>query len=130
MKHVGMVVGLLCTVTFAAQAQARGEERGPDIPSEHRPPPGMCRIWIESVPPGQQPAPTDCSSAVRNRPANARVIFGDNYASPDRKKVAPPRGFARILPFARENNDKLEPKKREEKKQTEKPRDAKKPRRD
>ncbi|MEO6443957.1 MAG: hypothetical protein ABIP66_02175 [Gemmatimonadaceae bacterium] len=37
----------------------------------------MCRIWLDSVPPAQQPAPTDCASAIRNRPPNARVIFHD-----------------------------------------------------
>jgi hypothetical protein len=37
----------------------------------------MCRIWINDVPPGKQPAPTDCASAVRNRPANGKVLFGD-----------------------------------------------------
>jgi len=37
----------------------------------------MCRIWLNDVPAGQQPAPTDCASAVRNRPANAKVLFGD-----------------------------------------------------
>jgi hypothetical protein len=37
----------------------------------------MCRIWINDVPPGQQPAPTDCASAVRNRPSNGKVLFGD-----------------------------------------------------
>jgi hypothetical protein len=36
----------------------------------------MCRIWLDGVPADQQPAPTDCATAVRNRPANARVIFG------------------------------------------------------
>jgi hypothetical protein len=44
----------------------------------------MCRIWIDGVPAAQQPAPTDCASAVRNRPANARVLFGDE--SPKNKK--------------------------------------------
>lgn len=53
---------------------------GDDIPPPYRPPAGMCRIWLDNVPPAQQPAPTDCASAVRNRPANARVIFGDDYA--------------------------------------------------
>lgn len=48
------------------------------VPAGHMPPPGMCRIWIDGVPPGQQPAPTDCASAVRNRPPNGRVIFGDD----------------------------------------------------
>ena len=40
----------------------------------------MCRVWVDGVPPGQQPAPTDCRTAIRNRPPNGRVIFGDDYA--------------------------------------------------
>jgi len=48
------------------------------VPPGFFPPAGMCRIWINDVPPGQQPAPTDCASAVRNRPANGRVLFGDD----------------------------------------------------
>jgi hypothetical protein len=46
----------------------------------------MCRIWIKGVPPGQQPAPTDCSSAVRNRPANGKVLFGDEPGKTKRGK--------------------------------------------
>ena len=67
----------------AAQAfKGRGNGRGTDgVPPGHRPPPGMCRIWIDGVPPGQQPAPTDCATAVRNRPSNGRVIFGDDAGS-------------------------------------------------
>ncbi|MDO8500969.1 MAG: hypothetical protein Q7S20_03910 [Gemmatimonadaceae bacterium] len=52
--------------------------QGPMVPPAYRPPAGMCRIWIEGVPAGQQPAPTDCVTAVRNRPVNGSVIFGDN----------------------------------------------------
>jgi hypothetical protein len=48
------------------------------VPSAFYPPAGMCRIWINEVPAGQQPAPTDCVSAVRNRPANGKVLFGDD----------------------------------------------------
>lgn len=48
------------------------------IPKEFLPPPGMCRIWVEGVPPAQQPAPTDCAAAVRNKPSNGRVIYGDD----------------------------------------------------
>jgi hypothetical protein len=48
------------------------------VPPGFFPPTGMCRIWINGVPAGQQPAPTDCASAVRNRPANGRVLFGDD----------------------------------------------------
>lgn len=61
----------------AAPLAAQGKGRGNDgIPPGHRPPAGMCRIWIDGVPPGHQPAPTDCQTAVARRPANARVIFG------------------------------------------------------
>lgn len=48
------------------------------VPPAFFPPSGMCRIWLNDVPAGQQPAPTDCASAVRNRPANGKVLFGDD----------------------------------------------------
>jgi hypothetical protein len=48
------------------------------VPESHRPPPGMCRIWIDGVPPTHQPAPTDCATAIRKRPLNARVVFGSD----------------------------------------------------
>lgn len=47
------------------------------LPPGFAPPRGMCRIWIDNVPPDQQPAPTDCATAVKNRPANGRVIFSE-----------------------------------------------------
>jgi len=60
--------------------QTEQSRRDPIVPPGYSPPAGMCRIWITGVPPGQQPAPTDCPSAVRNRPANGRVLFGDEPA--------------------------------------------------
>ncbi len=48
------------------------------VPPGFYPPTGMCRIWINEVPATQQPAPTDCASAVRNRPSNGKVLFGDD----------------------------------------------------
>jgi hypothetical protein len=78
-------------VAVSASAGAQGLPRGipiPQIPKAspkqqpvppaYRPPQGMCRIWIDGVPPDQQPAPTDCVTAVRNRPANGTVIYGDD----------------------------------------------------
>jgi len=62
------------------------------VPPGFYPPAGMCRVWINGVPAGQQPAPTDCASAVRNRPANARVLFGDEppkKGKSDKKKSGP-----------------------------------------
>ncbi len=96
---------LLALAVFAVSgsAEAQGIPRGipiPQIPKTspkqqpvppaYRPPQGMCRIWIEGVPPDQQPAPTDCVSAVRNRPANGYVIFGNDV--PKKGKDKPKKG--------------------------------------
>ena len=61
-----------------SQTQQTQTHRDQIVPPGFFPPAGMCRIWINDVPPGQQPAPTNCASAVRNRPANGRVLFGDD----------------------------------------------------
>jgi hypothetical protein len=60
------------------------------VPPAFYPPAGMCRIWINQVPAAQQPAPTDCASAVRNRPANGKVLFGDQ--PPKGKKTKTDKG--------------------------------------
>jgi len=70
---------LTFTLTAGLSGVAQAQRGGDDIPKEYRPPPGMCRIWLDKVPPKQQPAPTDCPTAVKNRPSNGRVIFGDDY---------------------------------------------------
>lgn len=67
---------LLLAVAAPIAAQAPEQVKNGDQ-TEHRPPPGMCRIWINGVPAERQPAPTDCATAMRRRPSNARVIFGD-----------------------------------------------------
>jgi len=68
----------------AATQQSRGGDQ--IVPPSFFPPSGMCRIWINGVPAGQQPAPTDCASAVRNRPANGKVLFGDDPAKSKKGK--------------------------------------------
>ncbi len=74
---------IVCCAGLAGVAQA---QEGDDIPKAYRPPPGMCRIWLDKVPAKQQPAPTDCPTAVRNRPPNSRVIFGDDYVDKKKKR--------------------------------------------
>jgi hypothetical protein len=81
------VLGLVLSVGVAeaqrrpsksGNAQTEQSRRDPVVPKGFAPPAGMCRIWINGVPPDRQPAPTDCASAVRNRPANGKVLFGDD----------------------------------------------------
>ena len=70
------LIGIL-TVGVAASAGAQQSRAGEstEIPAQYRPPKGMCRIWLRDVPPAQQPAPTDCAAAVKNVPANGRVVY-------------------------------------------------------
>ena len=97
MKQLTMTLAFLVAAAFAplhsSSAQARGDKgKPPTIPQESRPPAGMCRIWLDDVPAGQQPAPTDCATAVKNKPQNGRVIFGDDYVKKDERgdKKSPP----------------------------------------
>ncbi len=84
---------LFAAFAFLATAQGAGAQSLPvrslapgrmkapsrdDIPESYRPPAGLCRVWLDNVPPAQQPAPTDCSSAIKNRPSNGRVIFPED----------------------------------------------------
>ena len=85
-KQILLAVTIAACAATPAAAQNKQFTGGDKIPPGHRPPPGMCRIWLEGVPPGQQPAPTDCATAVRNRPANGRVIFGDDYDAKKNKQ--------------------------------------------
>lgn len=62
---------------LAAQPVAAQERRDEPIPKSAMPPAGMCRVWLDNVAAAQQPAPTDCSTAVKNSPGSgARLIFG------------------------------------------------------
>ena len=72
-------------VPATPQAQ-QSPRRDQIVPPGFYPPAGMCRIWINGVPAAQQPAPTDCVSAVRNRPANGKVLFGDDPAKSKKGK--------------------------------------------
>ena len=88
MKQLTMTLAFLCAAALVPIHGASAQQRvrkPPTIPADSRPPAGMCRIWLDDVPAGQQPAPTDCATAVKNKPQNGRVIFGDDYAKKNDK---------------------------------------------
>ncbi len=99
---VGLIVAAVAPAM--AQQQPKDSSHRSAVPADARPPKGMCRIWIDNVPAAQQPAATDCATAVKNRPANGRVIFGDDYADttkaqPDHSKLPPnAKGFTGVKP--------------------------------
>lgn len=80
MIRILLILLLAAAAPLAAQGVVGGRNPADTgeggVPADHRPPPGMCRIWIDGVPAARQPAPTDCSTAIRRRPPNARVVFG------------------------------------------------------
>lgn len=83
-----LVFAAMAAGSASLEAQARPQPQSPPqdvrsaVPRTHLPPPGMCRIWLDNVPPAQQPAPTDCASAARNLPRNGRLIYSDEPRNP------------------------------------------------
>jgi hypothetical protein len=108
-RNVVLTIGLIVAAAAPGMAQQPAQrdsaKKTAAIPADARPPKGMCRVWIDGVPAAQQPAATDCATAVKNRPTNGRVIFGDDLADSSKVKPAdkvklPPeaRGFTGVKP--------------------------------
>lgn len=74
------MVGIVMMGAGALRAQDARAPLPTQIPMSFTPPAGLCRVWLDGVPASQQPAPTDCASAIKNRPAGAAVVFGPNAA--------------------------------------------------
>ena len=87
MRNAAFTLALLALVAGTSEAQGRGRVYGSQgIPPGQMPRAGQCRVWYDNVPPGRQPAPTNCDQAERiaSRDRNARVIYGDDrYATND-----------------------------------------------
>lgn len=92
------------TVLVAPSLIAQGkpkEEQDVVIPESAIPPAGMCRVWLRDVPERQQPAPTDCATALRTRPRNSILLFGDlsqeAVQPPARRLMSPANASSRSL---------------------------------
>jgi hypothetical protein len=92
----GLIAASAAPATAQQLQQKDSAKKSPVVPADARPPKGMCRIWLDNVPAAQQPAATDCSTAIKNRPQNGHVIFGDDYADSAKTNKLPPniKGFS------------------------------------
>jgi hypothetical protein len=81
----------LLAVPAAATAQARNAPRD-TVPLSMLPPAGKCRIWMAGVPAAQQPAPTDCATALRQKPANGVLLYGPAQRDTDADRFDPKVG--------------------------------------
>jgi len=80
MKRAALALILVAMTAGPAFAQGKGKNKQKAVPPGHVPPAGLCRVWYDGVPPGRQPAPTDCNEAERiaSRNSNARVVYGND----------------------------------------------------
>lgn len=63
-------------VVSAVPAAAQGRGRRGVVPPGQRPPAGLCRVWVDGLPPGRQPGVTDCAYARTHVPPGGRVLYG------------------------------------------------------
>lgn len=91
-RLLALLLVLNALAPAGGMAQASKEKAAP-IPKAYLPPAGMCRVWVDNVPAARQPAPTNCATAIRNRPPNARVVFpaGTDGRPPQPRVTAPSR---------------------------------------
>lgn len=81
--RLALAVGAaLLAAAPSADAQLR-RSPGAAVPDASTMPAGTCRVWIDGVHPMRQPAPTDCASARRSVPRNARIIYGTRAVRDD-----------------------------------------------
>lgn len=73
-------------------AQGRGTTSRDTVPVSMYPPAGKCRIWMFGVPAAQQPATTDCGTALRQKPTNSIVLYGPAQRDAESERFDPKVG--------------------------------------
>ena len=74
-----IIAATLAGLAVASPLTAQGRGNSGRIPPGQMPRAGMCRVWIDGVPPGRQPGQTDCATARAQAAANGgRVIYGSS----------------------------------------------------
>ena len=96
-RRFALILGVSVTLPLGAQERAREAQSAFTVPASSQPPAGLCRVWLKDVPAGQQPAPTDCATAIRNRPATAQVVFGPR-ADLNSTSARAPGAFSTVSP--------------------------------
>jgi hypothetical protein len=99
MKRTLLMLALIALIVPAGvDAQGRGR-RNPNgaygIPPGQLPPPGLCRVWYDGVPPGRQPRAMSCREAevIAARNPQARVIYGEYGETAGRTRDPYPRTY-------------------------------------
>ena len=72
---VGGTLSAGCSLTVHGR---NDRQHSQGVPAGHLPPAGMCRVWYDDRPAGQQPPAVSCSQArtTAARSRDARVIYG------------------------------------------------------
>lgn len=83
---------LAALLAFPAIGVAQSRTSRDTVPLTMLPPAGKCRIWMAGVPAAQQPAPTDCSTALRQKPANGVLLYGPTQRDADAERFDPQVG--------------------------------------
>jgi hypothetical protein len=91
MRSAALSLVLIGLAAVPLGAQGRGRWSNQGIPPGQMPGPGLCRVWFDGRPPGQQPPATDCDNAERiaARDPNARVVYGEQRGSGQVRRPVP-----------------------------------------
>ena len=100
-----IIAATLAGLAVASPLTAQGRGNSGRIPPGQMPRAGMCRVWIDGIPPGRQPAQTDCATARTQAAANGgRVIYGSSSRNREDCTYSQSTNSVGDIIFGRTNN--------------------------